>query len=1185
MEGDATTPTHTRNYSAFTRETLLWTALLVSKMRFILFASLLIFAISSVVVAEELLSVHLIAHSHCDPGWLMTDREYYDRDVKHILNGVFDILKSDPTKRFNWAEISFFDMWWVEQSDETKEQFKKLVKNGQLEFIGGGIVQNDEAASSIDAVINQVTDGHEYIKKHFGTRPRIAWQIDPFGHSTLTPFLFAEMGYEAMIINRINHRLKGDYKENRNMEFIWNPSPSLGSKHEIFTHILYAHYSAPNGFDWESYSWEGGKESINSNNVDRRSRDLTNELKNRARAYRTKSLLVTWGDDFKFKNTRAQFDNMDQLVKHINQHPEMGVKIQYSTPSTWFDELKQNAAKANVAFPTRTDEDFFPYADNDQSYWVGYYTSRPVTKVYHRHSLSTLRAAEITHLLAKSEHSDVNSEVGQDFKQNFNLLAQAGWESDIFAHHDGITGTAKDYVMANYLKRLESAVEKSEKVMAQSVSTLLKKEGKTPKLNPNPRKLYEFGKTTDKNSCFPLVASNSLGWPRVEVTDVMVDTPNVHVLVDGKEIVCQTTPVYERDGQGSLKEESELKKYQLYFEIDLKALASKTYFLCAGKGEKTFESEVEIYSKKSGGRNKAKVLDGDNKATIQNHFYKLNFDGDGFVSQVETIAKKTTEKLSINFMEYHIGQGGAYIMITWGDPQGIDNGGNSLHIYKGPLVHEANTYFMGKNTARVRLYNNNEEIDNKYIDITHVSGTSNVNREFLVRYSTDLKSGKTFYTDNGFKMMPRIRLDRKEERFYPLQTTAFLQDEGTSRQMTVLSSSVSGCTSNAEGALEIILHRSCGQDDGRGLGEAMRDGSIVYRRHWLLLESAARTETRRQQMQLKLEHPIRIVSGDLVNPSTFSTDYETEYSPMGTKSLPRSIHLNTFKARDSQGDQVVLRLRHINEGDASISVPLNDIFDQTWELNSAVRHGLSLADWAERPKLEKHASDVLARINNDVLKVHRVQAGDKQNSDEDGVFLSDDALRKAKELKEKAKEKLGKRNNRELLEVDGEQSQVSVAEIFPLEIQTFVGVLEATPSFHKSLRVKFGEANDEPEDEKGKPLGLDPIIKKETKNDKDDGKPSENFVSVKVKPDKGSPNVKPKPPLRPVRAEGNQIDRLIDEEESGSVSKGEMRQLVSLTLFGVALLLLMFVALQGRRLKSWFVAPSNRPSKVSHRRN
>ena len=45
--------------------------------------------------------------------------------------------------------------------------------------------------------------GHEYLRKTFGVRPKIGWQIDPFGSSISTPTIFAKMGFDAHVINRI----------------------------------------------------------------------------------------------------------------------------------------------------------------------------------------------------------------------------------------------------------------------------------------------------------------------------------------------------------------------------------------------------------------------------------------------------------------------------------------------------------------------------------------------------------------------------------------------------------------------------------------------------------------------------------------------------------------------------------------------------------------------------------------------------------------------------------------------------------------------------------------------------------------------------------------------------------------------------------------------------------------------
>ena len=54
---------------------------------------------------------------------------------------------------------------------------------------------NDEAATHYNAIIDQHTAGFKFLKDNFGDcgRPRIGWQIDPFGHSREQASLFAQV--------------------------------------------------------------------------------------------------------------------------------------------------------------------------------------------------------------------------------------------------------------------------------------------------------------------------------------------------------------------------------------------------------------------------------------------------------------------------------------------------------------------------------------------------------------------------------------------------------------------------------------------------------------------------------------------------------------------------------------------------------------------------------------------------------------------------------------------------------------------------------------------------------------------------------------------------------------------------------------------------------------------------------
>ena len=54
---------------------------------------------------------------------------------------------------------------------------------------------NDEASTHYNAIIDQHTIGFKFLKDVFGdcARPKIGWQIDPFGHSREQASLFAQV--------------------------------------------------------------------------------------------------------------------------------------------------------------------------------------------------------------------------------------------------------------------------------------------------------------------------------------------------------------------------------------------------------------------------------------------------------------------------------------------------------------------------------------------------------------------------------------------------------------------------------------------------------------------------------------------------------------------------------------------------------------------------------------------------------------------------------------------------------------------------------------------------------------------------------------------------------------------------------------------------------------------------------
>lgn len=91
-------------------------------------------------------------------------------------------LERDPNKRFSFAEVGFLTRWLEGRPVDGYQVklMKKLVQDGQIEFIGGGWVQPDEATSYYNDIIDQYSLGFSKLKENFGDdcgKTKVAWQV------------------------------------------------------------------------------------------------------------------------------------------------------------------------------------------------------------------------------------------------------------------------------------------------------------------------------------------------------------------------------------------------------------------------------------------------------------------------------------------------------------------------------------------------------------------------------------------------------------------------------------------------------------------------------------------------------------------------------------------------------------------------------------------------------------------------------------------------------------------------------------------------------------------------------------------------------------------------------------------------------------------------------------------------
>ena len=162
-------------------------------------------------------------------GWHKTFEGYYRDQVEKILTSAMEALKANSERRFSWVEVCFFARWWRDQNIEMRELVRRLYRNGQLEFVMGGWVSNDEATVTYIQSVQQMTEGHRWLQENVAADivPRVAWQIDPFGLSSGMAYIFGEMGLDSEVSWRITEDELATYLAKKESEFVWEYVSSL----------------------------------------------------------------------------------------------------------------------------------------------------------------------------------------------------------------------------------------------------------------------------------------------------------------------------------------------------------------------------------------------------------------------------------------------------------------------------------------------------------------------------------------------------------------------------------------------------------------------------------------------------------------------------------------------------------------------------------------------------------------------------------------------------------------------------------------------------------------------------------------------------------------------------------------------------------------------------------------------
>ncbi|XP_058821189.1 lysosomal alpha-mannosidase-like isoform X1 [Topomyia yanbarensis] len=906
-------------------------------------------------------NVHLVPHSHDDVGWLKTVDQYYygsktnyqRAGVQYILDSVIEALLHNPERKFIYVESAFFFKWWDEQTVELQDAVKELVEQGRLQFVGGAWSMNDEAASHYQSLIDQFTWGLRMLNDTFGEcgRPLTGWQIDPFGHSREQASLFAQMGYDGMFFARLDWNDKSKRLSNKEAEMIWKASKNLDES-DLFTSVLYNHYSAPPGFCFDVLCSDDpfvdGPFSA-ENNVKERVDAFLYFVGNMSTKYRSNNLLITMGDDFNYMDANMNFKNMDKLIKYTNarQSQESKVNVFYSTPSCYLKALHD----AELTWPAKTD-DFFPYASDPHAYWTGYFTSRPTSKRYERIGNHFLQVCKQLTAIALSS-------TDESYQENLAHLREV---IGVMQHHDAITGTEKQHVADDYARMIHKAIDECGENTDVALNSLASRTNRMELKFESCHQLnISLCDITETKQSFIVTLYNPLAHASYQYVRLPVNGYNYKVRDSvGTELPIQiisvTKPVTELVSRVSTATEE-----LIYLADEIPPMGYKSFYV------------TEIHEK----NRKTEPQPKQQTTSIGNEYLTLTFNDNGLLSTINIDGRGYNLQQDFLFYEGAYGNNevfenrssGAYILRPNGTVTNI-GASPQIRVVLGDHVQEVHQIFNQWVSQVIRVYKHEKHVEFEWM-VGPIPIEDGKGKEIVTRYYSDIQSAGTFWTDsNGREMIKRIRNHRETwdlelaepvaGNYYPVTAKIALEDDQL--RMAVLNDRAQGGTSLQDGVLELMVHRRLLRDDAFGVGEALNEtaygaGLIARGKHYLLFgpktsQQGVSLQASERFLQNQVLTPPWLFVSDATGLSfeAWQTSFNSAFTPL-SGSMPANVNLLTFEPWKGS-NSFLIRFEHLLEKDEDprysqpVTIDLQSVFSK-FRIVSARETTLAGNQWKE----------------------------------------------------------------------------------------------------------------------------------------------------------------------------------------------------------------------------------------------
>jgi alpha-mannosidase len=312
-------------------------------------------------------------------------------DSEYMFETVLTSLLDSTDRTLACSDVGSFVRWWQHLHPETQAVVRELVRSGRWEFVNGGLVESDEAASYYVEMLDQMTLGMRFLRNELGVTPKVAWGSKGSGYSATEATLKAMGGFQGIF-----HDMSSDKQAlhalhaKRAAEYVWRSSQAFGPSSNIFVAQYDTSWWCMNNTDATGKTAEGCMADIykqfrvpNAPLPGGKQRPNLQQLVDNFVAKAQLLSSYTPGNDVPFiaqhnfstASGTAWYAALDILMHSVNADGR--VNVLYSTPSLYLHaKLSNRTAKYLVR-----EDDSMPYPTKTAGHWGGVYGSTAIMKV------------------------------------------------------------------------------------------------------------------------------------------------------------------------------------------------------------------------------------------------------------------------------------------------------------------------------------------------------------------------------------------------------------------------------------------------------------------------------------------------------------------------------------------------------------------------------------------------------------------------------------------------------------------------------------------------------------------------------------------------------------------------------------------------------------------------------------